>query len=279
MQSKLISFLLCLAMTLGAGVSRAQTDPATAQELMRVSGIWQQLSSISPQVRIGMLEAIEKSGPKPSNSELARITRTIDRAFSADRLRATATTTYQTQINSKQVPALRHWFATKLGKAITAMEEAASADQTDPQAVARQGAALLSAMTPERRSLIQELVHVTRAAELLAQLSIDTAIAVHRGVLSVNPRAQGGSAAGMLRFLEAQKPQVQRSLTVLVLASSAMAYAPLPTADLAQYVTFLKSDAGRHFNDVSLKAFSSAMVEASAEFGRGLPGTQDRLNT
>jgi len=50
-------------------------------------------------------------------------------------------------------------------------------------------------------------------------------------------------------------------------------YAELNTQDLATYVNFLKSDAGRHLNDLGQQAFTEAMAEAAAEAGRAMPAT------
>jgi hypothetical protein len=58
----------------------------------------------------------------------------------------------------------------------------------------------------------------------------------------------------------------------LYLASFAKTYATLPDAQLRAYLGFLKSDAGRHFNAVAMGAFAAALADASAAFGRELPG-------
>jgi hypothetical protein len=79
--------------------------------------------------------------------------------------------------------------------------------------------------------------------------------------------------------LETQRPQLLQAFKGLLLASSAAAYAELPTAELAQYIEFLKTEPGRHFTDVGLKAFSEALLEAAADLGRMLPATKGRANS
>jgi len=259
--------------------TNAQTDANTAEALMRSSGMWQQFTSISPQVRSGFLEGASQTASKTTPAEIERLSRTIDDAYSSDRLRSTALATFRADMKAVHVPALRRWYSSRVGKKITGLEEAASAAQTDPQAIAQQGSALLSTMPAARRALLEELVAVTRAAEAVTQIAIDTASAAQRGVLSVTPNSPSNSADDLRLALEAQRPQLLQAFTGLSLASYAIAYAELPTSEIAQYTEFLKSEPGRHFTDVGLKAFSAALIEAAAELGRRLPGTRDRANS
>ena len=274
--TSLFAGLCLLALSMSCS---AQTDANTAEALMRSSGMWQQFSHISPQVRSGFLEGASRAAMKPSQAEIERLSRTIDDAYSSDRLRATALATLRANTKSLHVPALVGWYASGVGKRITGLEEAASADQTDPQTVAQRGASLLSTMPASRRALLEEIVVVTRSAEAVTQIVIDTALAAQRGLLSVTPNSGENSAAEFKAALEGQRPQLLQAFAGLSLASYAIAYSELPTSELAQYTQFLKSEPGRHFTDVGLKAFSEALIEASEELGRRLPGTKDNANS
>jgi hypothetical protein len=257
----------------------SQTDAATAEALMRSSGMWNQLASISPQVRTGFVQAAGQSGVKPSQAEIDRMARTIDEAYASDRLRAAALASVVANVKADQVPALKRWYSSPLGQRIAGLEEAAAATQTDPQAVVRKGMALLSAMDSSRRTLLEEIVVVTKSAETVVQITIDTTLAAQRGVLSVTPDAPSGSAKELKAALEAQRPQLLQLFSRLSLASFAIAYEALSTSELAQYAEFLKSDPGRHFADVGVKALSAALVEAAGELGRRMPGTSDKANS
>lgn len=268
--------LICLVGTTGVF---AQTDPATAEALMRRSGLWQQMASVAGQVRAGFLQAVSQSGATPSPSEVDRFAAAIDASYSVDRLRATAKNSIQQHLGAEHVTAISEWYESPVGKAATRLEELASLDQTDLQMVLRQGAVLLSSMPSDRRATLEELAVVTRSAEALAQLTIDTTLAAQRGAISMSPATPGPSAFELKTALEAQRPQMLKTFTALTLASFAKAYETLSTFQLRQYVEFLSSEAGRHFTGVGLRAFSESLVEASVEFGRRLPGTSDKSNT
>jgi hypothetical protein len=272
-------FIVGLCLLTSSLNATAQTDAATAEALMRTSGMWKQLASIPPQVRAGFVQGAAQSGVKPSQAEIDRLSRIIDEAYASDRLRSTALASIVVNVKADHVPALKRWYSSPLGQRIAGLEEAAAATQTDPQAVVRQGMALLSAMDRPRRTLLEEIVVVTRSAETVVQITIDTTLAAQRGVLSVTPNAPRGSAQELKAALEAQRPQLLQLFSGFALASFAMAYETLSTAELAQYAEFLKSDPGRHFAEVGVKALSAALVEAAAELGRKLPGTSDKANS
>ena len=79
--------------------------------------------------------------------------------------------------------------------------------------------------------------------------------------------------------MEAQRAVMLQNYSALFMASFARTYRAVPPADLSQYVAFMQSDAGRHFNAVALAALSAALTDASAAFGQGLPATKDAANS
>ena len=273
------SLLFALVWLVAFSQARAQVDAGTAESLMRSSGLWQQLEPLAPQVRNEFIAALQKAEAQPSPSEVQRLGRVIESAYAADRLRASALGVFKSELNAQHVPALKQWYASRVGKTIAGMEEAASADATEPQALMEKGAALLGASTAQRRAAMAELVTVTRVAEALVQITTDTAVAAQRGALSLNPDASESALDNIKAELQALRPQWLAAFANLAIAGFAKAYDDLPTAELLQYVEFLKTPAGQHFTDVGLKAYSTAMVAASTDLGRGLPGTKDKANT
>jgi len=271
--------LWCMGAFVATSGAGAQTQAGAAEDLMRRSGLWEQLGGVAPQVRAGLVDALTQGGARPSDTEMQRLERAVDTAYAPQRLRATALAQLRRGLDAKHVAALRRWYATPNGKTITAMEERASSDVRDPRTVVAEGTQLLDEMPAARRELLNELVTVTRAADAMVQMMINISLATQRGASSVAPQLPGASEAQMRSMLEAQRPQLMQAYTVMLLASMAQTYAALPTETLAQYVGFLKSSAGRHFNDVTLKAFDAAMVEAATDLGRRLPTSKDQANT
>lgn len=259
--------------------ARAATDAATAESLMKRSGLWEQLAGIGPQARAGMLASVTQSGAQPSAEEMERLGRAAEAAFDAGRLRELARGAIERGLDAQHLPALQRWYASAPGQAMTRLEEASAGDTREPPALMQAGTALLQRMPEDRRLLLAEMVEVTQAAEAMVRLVIGTSLAAYRGAASVTPGRPAMSLAELRAVLESQRPQMLQAYGALALAGSAITYESASTGELAAYVDFLKSDAGRHFSAVGNGAVDAAMVEASAEFGRRLPGSRDQSNT
>lgn len=260
-----------------AGPVWGATDAATAESLMRMSGMWEQLEQIAPQVRAGIVAAAARSGRRPSEAESERLARAIDRAYATQRLRAACRATISRNLDKTHVEALRRWYDSGSGRHISSLERAQSAQ--DGQAALRRGNVLLAEMSPVRRRALEELVVVSRSAELQTELTIGTALAVHLGAGSVSPEAARPSMGEIKATLDKQRHGMTRAFSALSLASFAVAYASLSPTELEAYVNFLKSDAGRHYNSVTMRAFGAAMLDAAAELGRAAPGAKDKAHT
>ena len=267
----------CCTLVLFAGSAWAGTDSATAESLMRKSGLWDQLAEIAPQVRMGVLASVAQSGRKPSEAEIERLSRAVDSAYSVHRLRLVCLGAISRDLDNAHVAALRRWYDGTRGQAFTRLDKAQS--KQDPRTTLEQGALLLGKMAPARRRTLDEIVLVTRSAELMTELTIGTALAAHQGAASVSPNAPRPSMGEVKTSLDARRQHLIRTFSGLSLAGFAAAYSSLPTADLEGYVDFMKSDAGRHFSAIGMRAFSAAMFEAAAELGRTAPGSKDKANT
>jgi hypothetical protein len=255
----------------------AGTDAPTAESLMRKSGMWEQLEQIAPQVRAGIVAGTGRSGRRSTEAESERLSRAIDHAYAAHRLRVACRAAISKNLDSTHVEALRRWYDSGSGRHISSLERAQST--RDGQAALRRGTVLLEEMPASRRRALEELVVVSRSAELQTELTIGTALAVHHGAASVSPEAARPSLSEVKAMLEKQRHGMTRTFSALSLAAFAAAYASLSAAELDAYVEFLKSHAGRHYTSVTMRAFATAMLDAAAELGRAVPGSKDKAHT
>lgn len=268
------------ALLLGAATwAQAEIDQPAAEELMRKSGLWEQLEGVGTQVELGVQQALAESGKAPAESEKARVTRVVRESYAPDRLRSVSTGIVAARMQAAHLPALRRWFDSEPGQAVAKAEEAEAGNQPDPAAEMREGVALLKAMPEERRKLLQDLLAATRAADALVQITISTTVAVQIGVASATPDAPGLSSAQIRAMLEAQRPQMVQAYTAMTLASFARVYAKVSSDQLRQYVDFVRTPAGTQFNDVVIDAMDAALSDAATRMGRRLPGTRDGSNT
>lgn len=275
-QVALLGLALALAGAL-APAARAATSEAVAEQLMRKSGLWAQLAEVAPQVRATVVNGMDQAPQRPSDADKRALLKAFDDAYTVQRLRGAGLATIVRHTDDRHVPVLIQWFDSALGKTVAQLEAKALADPQDPQVQAQEGVALFRQQTAERQRMLQELVKVTRGGELLANIGINTAMAVFQGAAAAaassanppaSPEAQAEQAQAVRRTLEAQRPRMVELYNGLTLAGYARMYDPLPTVDLQAYLAFLQTEAGQHLNEVIMQAFDAAMVAASTELGR-----------
>ena len=271
---------LCMGTGLGASSSAwAQTDARTAERLLRASGLWEQLKSVAQQVRSGMEATAQQGGAEVTAAESARIGRAVDAAYAPPRLRATATRVLARDMQASHVPAVVAWYDSANGIAITRLEEAAASDGRNADELLQAGATRLAAMPDARRNLLQQIMVAARAAEGAALMTINTAIGVQQGLAAAQPQREGPSADELRAVLEGQRTQLQEGFVAVVLASSSLVYEPATDGQLAAYLVFLNSAAGRHFSEVMERAMDRLFLDAATDLGRALPSTRENANT
>jgi hypothetical protein len=270
---------LLAAILLIAGGAHAQVESATAESLLRKSGLWEQLASIAPQIQAGLPALLTQLGTKPSDVELSRMSRVIGDAYSATRLRLVSAGVVSQRLNKEHVAELQRWFESPLGRSITKLEEAASAEGGDPQTVLQQGAVMLQKLPQTHRSLLEDLVTETKVAEAMFQITINTAVAVQQAAAGAAPHAPRMPEGDLRAALEAQRPQLLKAISTMALVGFARTYATLSPSQVQDYVNFTKSGAGSHFNAICIVALDAALTDAAAELGRNLPRTKEAANS
>ena len=271
-----LAFSLALVGLHGAALS--QVAKPVAEELMRKSGLWEQLGSIAPQMEAGAGAAMDQSGTKLSPEELKRLSQAFVTAYSPMHLRATALSVLTAQLTAADVAALQAWYNSPAGKAVTRLEEAASTGTADLQTRVQAGTKVLSASTAARRALLTQVAKVTRASEASVDIMINTAVGVQEGLAKVAPKGTKATVKELRATLEQQRPQMVKNFDSAMVALFAATYESLDDDALSRYVSFLKSPAGRAYTEVSLRAMDRAFVEAAQGLGRSIPAVKSSAN-
>lgn len=268
---------IAAALLLAAVASSALAiDRAAAEEMVRKSGLWEQLGRVEEQVRGGFAERMFRTSPRPSAAEVERIGRAIGESYAAARLRTTAVAVVAERLQDDDLAELRSWFASPTGSAIARLEATAAGDARDPRAIVVEGRALLELASPKRRELVARLMTTTNAVDALMQMTMNSALAVQRGVALADPTLPQPSAAELRATLEAQRPRMREIFAPIVEAGFASVYRSSSDEELERYVEFVGSPVGRRLNAVGVLALDAAMSAGAEEFGRRLPTARDR---
>lgn len=272
------ALLACLTLLATPLAATAETDVATAEALVRASGLWSQLGDFAPQVHRGILEGLAAARVQPKAADMERLSRSIEHAFGADRFRATVIERVARDLSARHAQALQNWYASPTGVAMTALEETASADQRDPDLLIQEGNALLPKLSNARRELIERLIVVSKSVESTVAITMEIAVAAQRGVSCALPGVTAPPSSELRQQLGSQRDEMMQGYTAMYLAVYATTYANVAEPDLARYVDFLHSEAGRHYGDVVVNALGAAFGEAADALARCVPASKGGLS-
>lgn len=168
----------------------AEPNLATAETLMRASGLWNQLESMAPSIRAGISSSLSRIEPAMAPIEIKRIGAIADDLYSATRLRAAVQAFIAKEINATHTGELTAWYQSPTGRTMTQLEEQASSQQRDPNAALKEGSDLLATLPAARQQQLSQLVEVTHSVESMTNITINTAIASGVGAASTVPKEQ-----------------------------------------------------------------------------------------
>jgi hypothetical protein len=242
-------------------VSEGQAD-----EFMRRSGLWQQLAQVEPGVQRGITQS-DAELRRLNDEQLDRLRDAARAAYGPDRLRQSMRTELAASLPDAETVRALQFLATNLGERVTALEEAA-ATPDNSERIEKLADDAAAALPPARRDLIERMVKATRIAEVAASIIVNQQLGVMRGFAVYAGNADSDSEDEARHRLNRYREQMVVVLGQRMAAQSAVVYGPLSDDDLARYVTFLESPAGRQTSDAVSAALDRVLAKAAFELGR-----------
>ena len=261
---------LALVLALAHGGAAAAVAPEAAQELVRKSGMALEIESLGAQVRAGMAGASARAGGAQAEAARARLLGCAATAYGTDAMRATAVDAVAGALQPADVPALVAWYDGELGHRIAGLEQASAAKVEDPAERLRLGEQLLRTASDRRIAALQAILANTRSAAIMADTSIEMAIAVRQGLAMANPSTTARTLADIKADLDARRPQLVARYAGMGLPAYAFAYDALSDDELDRLAEHVASPAARTYGDASERGVARALSDASVALGRCL---------
>jgi len=270
---------LCLAVLVlsFAAFARAGIDAGVAEDLMHLSGLWQVIDSLPKQIDSGFRAGLSSGEDAPDAETAERIYQAVGKAYSAERLRTAVRDRLSEALEPAAAASLLAWYRSETGLRVTRLELVSLDDERDIATLLEANEPLLQALAPARRTLLERALAATRAAELAADLIVNTTLGLAQGQRLAHGRPADAATRSALRAqLEQQRPALIASFTRLSLAMSVDAYRSLPDRELGAYVAFLETSAARRYHEAGISALNAALFDAARLLGRLLPGNDDQ---
>lgn len=176
-----------------------------------------------------------------------------------------ALTGQQTALRDAEV-----FFASPIGMRVVDLELSARAALVDPDLADAAALAFqrLQETSDSRVRQIDRFVEVNDLIEANVAGGMNASFAFLRGISEANTDPGGLDEAGILADLWSQEDDIRAETEEWLLPYLALAYRPLPDADLAAYIDFSAGPSGQVLNRALLSAFDALFVEISYDIGR-----------
>ena len=170
------------------------------------------------------------------------------------------------------MPAVAAFFDTPPGQEILSLElEARRAlmDETTEDA-ARARAEEMAAEDDPRMKALREFAEVNDLVEANVQGALNANLGFYQGMAQSGVFGDEMTEDQILSDVWGQEADVRKETESWVYSFLALAYGPLPDADLQSYIAFSRSAAGKKMNVALFAAFDAVFVQISRDLGRAV---------
>jgi hypothetical protein len=234
----------------------------TISEINKANGFHEMLMGIGPSIVTGM-----KSVPGPEKVKEA-LSAAAEGAFDADKMETAIETRMDGQMQPADLSSLAAFFASPLGKRVTALEIQAS----DPQAAERKKTegprilAELQAGDPARLALYRKIIDDISAVDMAEAIALNMGYAMVSGMLA--SAGQPLSDQQIMALMHKQAANFREKAEKGIMEGSAFAYRDLSLDDLRLYEAFLASPAGSQYYDRMQTALGAVMTDEARALGQ-----------
>jgi hypothetical protein len=261
----LVSLLTVVHLALPA-FAAAPNKEALAKELMKLSGLEQQIRQIPHQVLAGF----DKDGKKLPPQRYTALRRALSNAYNAQTLEQHVYKRVHSELTSELATNTLGWLRTDLGRKITKLEEQAST----PKAIQQmQGFAKKLESSPpsqQRLGLARRIDLATDATELMLDITESSTFGLAMALDATLPPDQRQGEARLRVQMERQRQTLRETYQQLSVINALFTYQSLSDAEVERYVDFLESEVGTQYTTLANTALKDALYEASTHANRGM---------
>ncbi|UVK47664.1 DUF2059 domain-containing protein [Mesorhizobium sp. AR07] len=253
-----------LALALCCLVSLTMAAPAqTVSEINKANGFHEMLTAIGP----GFVAAVKSAPGTPPQKVQDALAAAMEGAFDPDKMETAIESRMGDKLSAKDLSDLASFYASPLGKQVTALEIQASTPR-ERERKTIEGPKILAELPsrdPARLALYRQIVDDLSAVDTGEAVALNMGYAMLSEMLGAAGKALPDDQ--IMALLRKQTEGLRRDIETDVMNTAAYSYRNLPLDDLKLYEAFLASPAGSHYYDQMQIALGAVMTDEVRSFG------------
>lgn len=257
--------------TAADGLAPIRETPATADEMLELSGLRAQL----PDVLRDLVSEIVRGRPELSERERGAMRAVVERAFDPARIHVLVRDEYARRSPPDHRAAAAAWYRSPTGRRF--VELARSARKADPPALSAFAAVLQRRPpSPGRLELIERYDWASGTSETSADLVLAVQRGLARGMVRSTPGEPRLRPGQIDAEAEERRPALVTAIRARVRVRLLHAFRELTDEDVRQYVEFEASPEGRAHSRAVDQALTHALAVAAERAGPDLARARPR---
>ena len=261
----LVSLLTVAYLALPAHAAGPNKE-ALAKELMKLSGLEQQIRQIPQQILAGF----DKDGKKLPPQRYTALRRVLSQAYDAQTLEQHVYRRVHSELNHELATKTLGWLRTDLARKITKLEEQASTPQAIQQMEVFAKKLESSPPSQQRLGLARRIDLATDATELMLDITESSTFGLAMALDATLPPDQRQGEARLRVQMERQRQKLRETYQELSTVNALFTYQSLNDAEVERYVDFLESEVGTQYTTLANTALKDALYEAGTQVNRGM---------
>jgi len=252
--------LYCLV-PLFAGTAAAQAQ--TISEINKANGFHEMLMGIGP----GFTAAVKSAPGTPVQKVQDALAAAMEGAFDPNKMEAAIEVRMADRLSPKDLSELAAFYASPLGKQVTALEIQASTPEAR-EAKKIEGAKILGELPsrdPDRLALYRKMMDDISAVDTGEAVGLNMGYAMLSEMLGAAGKPLPDDQ--VMALLRKQTDGLRRDIDNDAMESAAYIYRDMSMADLKLYDAFLASPAGSRYYDQMQVALGAVMTDEARSFG------------
>jgi len=262
-----VGVVLALTLVFAAGLAQAADKRALASEVMRVSGLEQQLAQTTRSINDSLKKAEESGKATPEQREIGAV---MLEAFGTENILAAVGKQLADQLNEGELQKVLSWYEGDPGQKLIRLENQLADPEKAKELVEFAKQAEQNPIPEARQSLYKKIDKATLTTETTVDMQLNSRVAMVKAMNKTAKSEKKLTDAEIKEKIESQRPKAMEFMQQINQIKFAYLFKDVPESDLAAYVKFAESDVGSKYFKARSKALDAAMQEGSRKVGEAM---------
>ena len=262
-----VRLVLTLTLVFAAGLVQAADKRALASEVMRVSGLEQQLGQTTRSINDSLKKAEESGKATPEQREIGAV---MLEAFGTESILASVGKQLADQLNEGELQKVLSWYEGDPGQKLIRLENQLADPEKAKELVEFAKQTEQNPIPEARQSLYKKIDKATLTTETTVDMQLNSRVAMDKAMNKTAKSEKKLTDAEINEKIESQRPKAMEFMQQINLIKFGYLFKDVSESDVEAYAKFAESDVGRKYFKARSKALDAAMQEGSRKVGEAM---------